>query len=684
MFRPVPMTRVSILILDRDLAKATKEIGRLGIMHLVELANTPGLSDIGWTPGQELDILSRYQSSKRQLDEIFVQTEISGGGAYTPAKLEVNPLKDIDELEATIGDFHNQVRSVNEQIFTLRDRLAFEEDNLRRAQNLVGIRSDVALMRNLENLHIAVGYLPERVLPGFEQAITTKFTVHIPLERRGGWQKSAFVCMPNEADQLDAQLKSIAFEQLLLPEDCSGVPEEAIEELTAKIEEIKVHIAENENKLRGLGWTYRGELLRIRDHLTTNLDILKAVKSMGLSEHTALITGWVPKNGIDKLERTLRDALGENVFMSVTKPEEIPEVRTGKVKVPVILNNPKLLRPFESLVTTYGSPDYNEIEPSGIIGLAFLLMFGVMFGDVGHGLILFLVGRYLQKKWKTAETMGQIMTRAGVSSMIFGFLFGSFFGHEYPEYPETYIHGIPLPFVPMKNIDDFMGVAVAFGIVFISVGLVINIINSVRRRDIEKGILENHGLAGALFYWGAVALLIYYMVSQKNKIAFNIPIWVILLILGIPLLVIFLKEPINHLIKGKRPIVEEPVTYFISSLIEVMETFIGFLSNSVSFIRVAAFSLAHAALFSAIFAIILIIKGPPETLAGQQPEPSTVTVLVALVVEIGGNIVIIILEGLVVSIQSVRLIFYEFFSKFYSGEGEAFTPMKIGYYSEEE
>jgi V/A-type H+-transporting ATPase subunit I len=491
------MTRVSILILDRDLAKATREIGRLGVMHLVEFANTPGLPDTGWTPGQELDILARYQSSKRQLDEIFVQTEISGAAAYTPEKFEVNPLKDIDELEAKIGDFYNQIRVVNEQIFTLRDKLSFEEDNLRRAQNLVGIASNVALMRSLENLHIAIGYLPEKVTSRVDELIKTKFTVHFPLERRGDKQKSAFVCLPTEAEALDQELKSIGFDPLAIPEDCSGTPAEAIEEINGKITEIKAQISENENKLRGFGWTYRGELLRIRDRLTTNLDILKAVKSMGLSEHTALITGWVPKNGVERLEATLKEALGKNVFMSVTEPEEISEVRTGKVKVPVIFNNPKLLRPFESLVTTYGSPDYNEIEPSGIIGLAFLLMFGVMFGDLGHGLVLFLAGRFLQKKWKAAEIIGQIMTRAGVSSMIFGFLFGSFFGHEYHG---TYIPGIPLPFVPMENINDFMAMAVAFGVVFISIGLVINIINSVRTRDIEKGVLENHGLAGALFY----------------------------------------------------------------------------------------------------------------------------------------------------------------------------------------
>jgi V/A-type H+-transporting ATPase subunit I len=150
-----------------------------------------------------------------------------------------------------------------------------------------------------------------------------------------------------------------------------------------------------------------------------------------------------------------------------------------------------------------------------------------------------------------------------------------------------------------------------------------------------------------------------------------------LTILGIPLIIIFLKEPINHLIKKKRPIVEETFTYIISSLIEVMETFIGFLSNTVSFIRVAAFSLAHAALFAAIFAILKVIKTA-------SPEPTTTSILFSLLVEVGGNIVIIVLEGLVVSIQSVRLIFYEFFSKFYAGEGEAFTPMRIGYSSEEE
>jgi V/A-type H+-transporting ATPase subunit I len=664
------MLRATVLILDRDLATVIKEIGRLGIMHLVDHGSIPGIADMGWTPGQELEILSRYHSAKRQLDEILVQAEISQESPYNPAKYDVNPLKDIDELETRIGEFHNQVREVNEQIFALRDKLTFEEDNLKRARSLVGMKADVAFMRSLENLHISIGRLPLKQISTLDETVTTKFTTSIPIGQRGDRQTTVFFCLPGDGEQLDNQLRAIGFDPLPLPEDCLGVPEEAIKEIEGKIGELNVSIAENENKLRGFGWTYRAELLRIRDHLIINMDILKAVKSMGLSEHTALITGWIPKEGVQKLSETLQNTLGKNFYLSTQAPEDIPEVKNKGVKVPVIYDNPKFLKPFESLVTTYGSPDYTEIDPSGIIGLAFLLMFGVMFGDIGHGLMLFLTGRFLQKRLKAAEILGQIMTRAGISSMIFGVIFGSLFGHEFHG---RYLPGLPLPFVPMENINTFMGVAVAFGILFISIGLVINIINSIRSRDIEKGFLENHGLAGALFYWGAVGLLVKYIISGS----LGIPIWGMLTILGIPLIIIFLKEPINHLIKKKRPIVEETFTYIISSLIEVMETFIGFLSNTVSFIRVAAFSLAHAALFAAIFAILKVIKTA-------SPEPTTTSILFSLLVEVGGNIVIIVLEGLVVSIQSVRLIFYEFFSKFYAGEGEAFTPMRIGYSSEEE
>ncbi|MBN1881517.1 MAG: hypothetical protein JW885_05025, partial [Deltaproteobacteria bacterium] len=622
----------------------------LGIMHLVEVGGTPGLSEMGWTPGQELEVVSRYQTAKRQLDEIFDHAGITEEAPAIPGTYEVNPLDDIDELEEKIQAYHSQIRSINDEIYTLRDKLNIEEDNLRRLDNLTPVDVDVSHMRDLTMLRMFYGYFPSKHVRLLEEGITAKFTTYIPIQTRGDRELSAFFCLPEDAETLEDELKNMLFEFLPLPQDCAGTPGEARQQIEGRINELKVRIGEGENKLRGFGWTYRNELLRIREHLTTNLDILVSVKSMGLSESTALITGWIPAKSVDDLKRVLAELLGDLFYLEVTPAEEVEGVKTGKVKVPVIMRNPKLLKPFQALVTTYGSPDYTEIEPSSIIGVAFLLMFGVMFGDVGHGFVLAFLGWLLTKKVPAAEEIGGILLRAGVSSIFFGFCFGSIFGYE---------DVIPaLIFHPMHNITTLMAVTVAFGILFLSIGLVINLINSLRSRDMERGIFETHGLAGALFYWAAVAFMIKFIATGN----LGVPLWVFLTILGVPLLVIFLREPLYHLFSGKRPLIHDPISYFLGSLVEVLDTCTGYLSNTISFIRVAAFSLAHAALFLGVFQLKAMVPG-------QAPS---------FLMELGGNILIVGLEGLVVSIQSVRLIYYEFFSKFYSGNGEAFVPMKIG------
>jgi V/A-type H+/Na+-transporting ATPase subunit I len=153
--------------------------------------------------------------------------------------------------------------------------------------------------------------------------------------------------------------------------------------------------------------------------------------------------------------------------------------------------------------------------------------------------------------------------------------------------------------------------------------------------------------------------------------------WVVLLLVGLPLLIIFLREPIYHLFTNKRPLIKEPGEYFLGSLVEVLDTCTGYLSNTVSFIRVAAFSLAHVALMGAILMLVEMLM--KEDAVTKQKTFTIASVLVML----GGNALVIVLEGLVVSIQSVRLIYYEFFGKFYKGEGKTFTPMKIGIFGDE-
>lgn len=666
MFRPVPMLRANILILDRDLAVVTKEIGRLGIMHLEEVGKTPGLSEMGWTPGEELEVVSRYQSAKRQLDEIIEDTEISEDASFVHGEFDVDPLKDIEILEEKIEDYYGQIKGISDKILTLRDNLVAEEDNLKKAKNMIGINADVAKLRSLTALHMSLGYFPLKISKNPEEFITTQYTSYIRLGTRGDRELAAVFCLMEDADKLDVEIKRLGFEPMPLPQHCGGLPEEAIGEIEERIEHIKIRITENENKLRGFGWTERGEILKTKLHLETNLDILKAVKSMGISESTALITGWIAAGEVDRLEKTLGKKLKDPFYISTTRPEDIEEVRTGKVKVPVIFKNPKFLAPFETLVTTYGPPNYTEIEPSSIIGIAFILLFGVMFGDMGHGLCLLLIGLLIKKKVEAGKDLGAILTMAGMSSIFFGIIFGEVFGYHALHYKFV--------FSPLHNITPLMISAVAFGILFISVGLIINIINSVKSRDFEEGFLENHGLVGTLFYWGAIFVILF-MFAKPGII--NIPMWVVLLLVGLPLLIIFLREPIYHLFTNKRPLIKEPGEYFLGSLVEVLDTCTGYLSNTVSFIRVAAFSLAHVALMGAILMLVEMLM--KEDAVTKQKTFTIASVLVML----GGNALVIVLEGLVVSIQSVRLIYYEFFGKFYKGEGKTFTPMKIGIFGDE-
>jgi len=244
-------------------------------------------------------------------------------------------------------------------------------------------------------------------------------------------------------------------------------------------------------------------------------------------------------------------------------------------------------------------------------------------------------------------------------STFFGFLYGSIFGFE---------HIIPaLWFNPMENISYFMQVTVGFGIIIISIGLILNIINSIMNRDYKRGIFGEFGVMGLIFYWGCIGLAIMYL--STGKIQTNLGY--ILFILFLPLLMIFLKDPLFNLYhriihKSNLSIFPENIgIYLMESFIEVNDVIIGFLSNTVSFIRVSAFALAHAGLFLAVFALA-------NTL--QQVKGGIVWYWVIMIL---GNLAIIIIESVVVTIQTIRLEYYEFFSKFFKGGGEIYRPVKI-------
>jgi V/A-type H+-transporting ATPase subunit I len=268
------------------------------------------------------------------------------------------------------------------------------------------------------------------------------------------------------------------------------------------------------------------------------------------------------------------------------------------------------------------------------------------------------MGYWFFKKFYQFMDYGIIVMECGVSSAIFGILYGSIFGVE---------HWIPaLWFHPAENINHFMKFAIGLGVFMISAGVILNIINSFQRKDYEAGILGHYGIVGGLFYWICVGLGLKYAIHGHLGVSTT----TLMLLLAVPLGVIFFREPLGHVLfkphdKGGKIFPSGIGLFVMEAVIDVMDVIIRYLGNTVSFIRTAAFALAHGGLFIAVFSLADIL--------GQLKGGG----LWYWIVIVLGNVVIIALEGLVVSIQTIRLEYYEFFSKFFKGGGERFKPLTI-------
>jgi V/A-type H+-transporting ATPase subunit I len=294
-------------------------------------------------------------------------------------------------------------------------------------------------------------------------------------------------------------------------------------------------------------------------------------------------------------------------------------------------------------------------------------MFGMMFGDAGNGAVVAAGGLWLLLRGKTMtmRDSGLLLLMAGLSSVAFGIYYGSYFG-------VTEIGGHELGHDPLKgNPMNLMIAAVVLGIVMISVGLVLNIINRFRRGDLVGGLLGKFGVAGAVFYWGVLALLLEFSVFREAGLV--IPM--LILVIAVPLLAIAVKEPLQFMLARRRAEHEGHDGHggslseaCIESAVEAFDTVLAFLANTISFVRLAAYAMAHAAVLLASFAIAeQIQKGAGPVIGGA----------LGLLVIIGGNVIAILLEGIVASVQALRLEYYEFFGKFFSGSGQAFKPFRL-------
>lgn len=451
------------------------------------------------------------------------------------------------------------------------------------------------------------------------------------------------------SEKIDAIYASMHFERVFLPDEYEGTPLEAEHVLADRIQALEAQEREAQETVKTILEEKKEELtgawIRL-ERFGVNFDVRKlAACTMHASNNFYILCGWMTERDA----RAFRKEIEEDADTFCILEDNRGNITSTP---PTKMKNPGLFKPFEMYVEMYGLPSYNEIDPTVLIGITYSVLFGFMFGDAGQGLCL-LIGGFLLYRLKKVRLAG-IISCCGFFSVIFGLLFGSIFGFEdiidalwlRPQEAMT-----DLPFIGRLNTVFVVAIAIGMGIILLC--MILNIINSVRAHDTEKIWFDTNGAAGLVFYAALASVIVLYMSGNP------LPATAVLVVMFlIPLAVMFFKEPLTAMVEKKAKKLHGGVGMFITQgIFELFEVLLSYFSNTLSFVRVGAFAVSHAAMMQ----VVLMLAG------AEAGDPNWGVI-------IGGNLFVCGMEGLIVGIQVLRLEYYELFSRFYRGSGRAFEP----------
>ena len=359
-----------------------------------------------------------------------------------------------------------------------------------------------------------------------------------------------------------------------------------------------------------------------------------------------LLSGFVKADEVDHYKAIFKDLPST---IEVKDPSEVPDL-----ECPTLLKNNWFAKPFEMFLGMYGVPKYTDFDPTGFMAFTYCLLFGIMFGDLGQGLVLFILGLVFEKK---GQIFG-IINPCGITSMIFGFLFGSVFGYEELLNPvHQSLFGVREKLFDVMAQSSTMVLligAVAIGAVLILTTQCMNIVNRFKHHQLGDAIFSQNGIAGLVFYGGIVFAIVATMLLGWNVLN---PVYLGIFIV-LPVISFVMKEPLSNAVEHKTVKPEEGWGgYIAQSIFELIDVLLTFVTNSMSYLRVGGFVLSHAGMMLVVMTLV------------EMTGKAGVAVLIF------GNIFVMVLEGLIVGIQTLRLEYYEMFSRYYDAGGVQFNAL---------
>lgn len=627
MLRPVKMSKTTLLFLKSDAEEVMDSLNKQGAFHII--LKTGDVAS---------DLLNKVRVLNTRLDGLIEKSRnILGETAIQPTQRV---------LEAQ--DWHSLITAVEKEISECENRI-------KEIDQFIGVEEKLRL-----NLNLWITFITnlEKIIP-LSSLPTFKRLTFLPLYQKEFRPTPLSLLLPHPSLLLNVSSEPntvlvVCFKENL--EKAKRAAEEAgyaqmpqLGDISESLSNLPEIISESEKKLKEISLQKEA----IRHSLISIMPSLLYLKSLLSDIHTLLsirekatfekrwmiLEGYVPTKNLPPLISDLKTKLSGRIIC-LSKEEH------SSSQVPVTFKYPRFFKLFESITNLYGTPSYTEINPTPILAISFPLFFGLMFGDLGHGIMLAILGFIFYKYTKTMSKIGLFLMVCGIFGAIVGAtLYGEAFGRHI---------GYHTIFSPGEDMMSLFKFSLYIGVAQISLGLLILIINNLIQKKKADAFLVN--LPKLLLYILFMYVVFHYGLNITQW--FSGPIFLIIA----PAIFMLLGKPLWSLIKHGR---KEGLSHLGELGFEVFDTMIRFVSNTVSYLRIFAMVMAHIQLTAVFYSLGSIAGG------------GIVGMVFSLMMAAMGNVFVVLLEGILVLAQDLRLHFYEWFSKFYEDGGVKFTPFKL-------
>jgi len=611
-------------MMDADAQRAALTLARMTILHPVEDSqNEQQLPEFPATPYFDV-----YHSLYTKFSKItgFVTEVFREPTDFT----QLVTLEQLQEMDAQLKSLWALVSNVEEQLRQNHEKMLSTRQLIKSLHKFDSLDLDLSrLKRSSRFLKIMVGTVPSVNFSRLEKALSLAEFMIRTFYTGEGVQHVVMIGSSQQQTDVHELLKSADFRELVIPEEFSGNPSRLRLDLNNQLSDLEIEIKALNKKSSELLSSIMPTLQKSKDLLILAKPYASLATVLKGQGGLVFMQGWIPADSEKIIKKQLENELQFPFHMKLNNPE-IKELES----VPSLLRHSWIFKPFQSLVSNFGIPNYAEVDPTVLFSFSYILMFGMMFGDVGHGAVIALGSLIF---WKRFPSVTIIAVLAGLSSIGFGFVYGSLFGYEHIL--------TPLWMSPMHDPVLVLLLALVWGAFFLVISNLLAIRNYLVVGLTQQAFYSGKGIAGLLFY--LAALFSGYQLMKHGQ--FGV----------LEMLSLFLPMAVIMRYQWK----QTSAGFFEKALvvlIETLEQIISSVSGTLSFLRVAAFSLNHIALAAAVFSIAAMM--------GTTGHWITIVL---------GNIFIIVLEGAIVAIQCLRLEYYEGFSRFFSGKGKAFEPLKL-------